>query len=330
MKSYVKLFAPILGSLILFTVAVKFYQQNSSLASGLPYQSSAVDLLNSSTTTELVQPVEDPTAEEESESASSSVTTAPTTSPAVVAPVASLQPAVSFAAPLVIPPPLIASSVGAGGTLTNQPIVIPPTLVSLSAVVGTSSVATTSSATTTIPQIEVASSTETFICLLDATSTTPTTHLVISEVFIDMPGADTQEFVELYNPGSSTVNLASSSLQYLFGIATSTASLVKKNFLVGSSIAAHGFYLVGMGDYSASTTADMLWSQSLGNTGATVLLVSNQAAAAGFDDQDIIDRLAYGGDVPLPPAGSSLELVGGVFVVQSVPTPQNTASPVKN
>jgi hypothetical protein len=107
-------------------------------------------------------------------------------------------------------------------------------------------------------------------------------------------------------------------------------------------------------------TADALWSQSLSNTGATIFLVSNHDAVSDAADQDILDRLAYGGGAlllgesspaPLPPVGQSIERRAvasdvcavaasaesngngcdtdsnaGDFDVRVAPGPQNTAS----
>lgn len=150
-----------------------------------------------------------------------------------------------------------------------------------------------------------------FICTPDEQP-----HPVISELFIDMVGADTQEFIKLYNPGDQDFLLASSSIQYLSGTASSTDKINKKNFPSASKIVAKGFYLIGAGDY-AGPAADMTWSQSLSNTGAIVLLVRNIDLITGIDDPDIFDRVAYGtstlplsGNAPLllPPVGEVLKL----------------------
>lgn len=142
-------------------------------------------------------------------------------------------------------------------------------------------------------------------------------HLVISEIFIDMEGADSEEFVELYNPTEQAVALADWSLQYLSGSATSTDKIVKKNFSSNAAIGPKGFYLIGTGGYSGEMAADMTWSQSLNNTAATVFLVASTSLIASADDASIIDRIAYGegegillsegSPAALPEAGQSLE-----------------------
>ena len=132
-----------------------------------------------------------------------------------------------------------------------------------------------------------------------------------------MEGADTGEFIELWNPGSSVVDLSDWSLQYLSGSASSFASIAKKNFPVGASIGSHGFYLVGVGGYAGGASPDMTWSQSLNNTAATVFLVSSQSPLVDSASSDIVDRVAYGsgaglflpesGSAPLPPENQGVE-----------------------
>ena len=142
----------------------------------------------------------------------------------------------------------------------------------------------------------------------------PPDHLVISEIFPDMTGADTNEFVELYNPTDEPISISGYSLQYLTGSAASLASITKKNFTVGAIVPAKGFYLIGMW---GNPNADMAWSEQLHNTGATVLLVNDQVAIATTDDVNIVDKVSYGTgaglfvpeglSAPLPGEGKSLE-----------------------
>ena len=140
--------------------------------------------------------------------------------------------------------------------------------------------------------------------------------ILISEIFIDMEGSDTSEFVELYNAGTEPADLSLWSLQYLSGSAASFESVAKKNFTGTSIIPAHGFFLIGLGGYSGSVALNMTWSQSLNNSGATVFLVRNQEKIISEVDPDLADTIAYGtgsslypesAPAPLPPTGQSLE-----------------------
>ncbi len=152
----------------------------------------------------------------------------------------------------------------------------------------------------------------------EADSSNPANHPVISELFINMAGSDDQEFIEIYNPTSQQVSLSGWSLQYLSGGASTMAQIAKKNFTDGASVQPLSYYLIGVGGYSSSTAADMTWSQSLNNTGATVFLVASSSGLASFDSDEIIDKVAYGsasgGELRsegaaalLPPEGQSLE-----------------------
>lgn len=143
--------------------------------------------------------------------------------------------------------------------------------------------------------------------------------VLISEVSVDMVGGDTGEFVELYNPGATDLSFAGWSLQYLSGTETSSSKIAKKNFGQGATIPARGFYLIGMGDYAATTTPDMTWSQSLSNTGGMIFVVKSTNPIADMHDVHISDSVAYGtGEgisslgkdmalVNIPPEGESLE-----------------------
>ena len=135
-------------------------------------------------------------------------------------------------------------------------------------------------------------------------------HLVLSEVFINMSGADTAEFVEIYNPTDSAVDLSSWSLQYLSGGASDLTSLVKKNFEAGDAIVSHGFFLVGMGAFSSTTIPDMTWSQTLNNTGATIFIVNDQIDITDTSDPNLIDRLGYGTGTTILPEAIAAALPG--------------------
>ncbi|MDO8601933.1 MAG: lamin tail domain-containing protein, partial [bacterium] len=132
-------------------------------------------------------------------------------------------------------------------------------------------------------------------------------HIVISEVYPDMVGNDVNEIVELYNPTDAPINISGYSLQYLSGGATALLT-AKKNFVSGATVPAKGFYLIGMWGNPA---ADMVWSESLHNTGATVFLVNDQLAIVDEADVNIVDRVAYGtGTGLLKPEGTITSLPG--------------------
>lgn len=197
-------------------------------------------------------------------------------------------------------------------------------------------------------------------------STTPSLnqadHLVISEVQI--AGIDAgDEFIELYNPTNSEVDLSSWSIQYLSGSASSTNNVSKKNFDSTNKIPARGFFLIARGKnssggdgYAGQTSPDLIhrtFSLSGSSTGAKIFLVNDQEKIADFNDANIIDQLDY--SFLVPPASQSLErkalqgadcvspqnsgeLLGNAcdtnnyindFELRTTPNPQNTHSPTE-
>lgn len=163
------------------------------------------------------------------------------------------------------------------------------------------------------------------VTALPPPDTSNVNHVLISEV--QVAGADAgDEFIELYNPTESEIDISDWSIQYLSGSASSTAGAVKKNFESGNTIGARSYFLIARGlnasgtdGYVGSRTPDLLhrtFSLSGASKGATIFLVKNQEIISDDSDVDIVDRLAYGSGTglvaetspaPLPPAGQSLE-----------------------
>lgn len=132
---------------------------------------------------------------------------------------------------------------------------------------------------------------------------TVASNVVISE--IQVGGASSgDEFVELYNPTDAPVSLSGWSLQYVSGMATSTANAAKKNFEASSTVPAKGFFLVARGlnaegadGYAGSKPADLTQrtiSLSGAGSGAIVLVVGTTTAVSDMNDASIVDKIAYG------------------------------------
>ncbi len=174
-------------------------------------------------------------------------------------------------------------------------------------------------------------------------------HIVISEVQVG-GGVANDEFIELYNPTSSSVDLSSWSIQK----ETTGGTFARKNFESGDSISSHGYFLVAHSDYDdASVPADMTHgSFTLSSTGGTVFLVNDQVDLVTGDEATIVDKVAIGDTAQdaetspfstIPPVNQSIErkpgesnLTGGNgedtdnnsndFNLRTTSEPQNTSS----
>src|SRR5881396_1977066 len=89
-------------------------------------------------------------------------------------------------------------------------------------------------------------------------------HVVIGEYGTRGPGSATDEFVELYNPTASPINLGGWKLQY--NPASGSGWLDRAVLPSNASIPAHGFFLLVNQSYTGSVTAD--YSSGLWNSGS--------------------------------------------------------------
>ena len=182
---------------------------------------------------------------------------------------------------------------------------------------------------------------------------TPSTTAVISEVYGGggNSGATLRnDFIELYDLGSSPVSLANFSVQYISGAptATSTWSVTP----LQNSIPAGGHYLVqeapGTGGSQDLPTPDAQGSIALSGTSGTVALVAASTAltcttaTACAADPDIVDLVGYGtaaiheGSADASGASNTLSVQrdaagtdtdqNGADLTAGTPTPTNTGT----
>ena len=97
-------------------------------------------------------------------------------------------------------------------------------------------------------------------------------------------GAASNEFVELFNAGSSAADVGGFKVAYRSSAGTSDITLV--TIPAGTSIPAGGFYLLGGSGYLGSHAADQSFSASLASTGGGIAV---RDATGG-----ILDSVGYG------------------------------------
>ncbi len=148
------------------------------------------------------------------------------------------------------------------------------------------------------------------------------TNLVISQIYGGGGNSGAQyknDFVELFNPGATAVNVSAWSVQY----ASASGSTWQVADLAGS-IQPYHYYLVQMAAGSGGTTAlptpDATGTISMSATSGKVALVSSQTALSGSNpigSSGLVDFVGYGSPSAYEGSGAA-------------PAPSNTASIVRN
>ena len=223
-----------------------------------------------------------------------------------------------------------------------------------------SSTATTNSSTTnSSSSSSTASSSSTQLTASTATSSSAVSHILIGEILFNPVGNDQgKEFVELYNPGATQLNLAGWSLKQQKENSTSTPSLA--SFKTSSPaedqavIESKGFLLIGLNDYDSSNygarSADIKRSGALpngeksgGQPEKIYIILSNGSSSEvdriGYDKNSItsegqsLERKTLQNETCLS-SQNEREFLGndcdtdhdGDFEIRNSPNPQNSAS----
>ncbi|MBN1898265.1 MAG: lamin tail domain-containing protein [Spirochaetes bacterium] len=136
--------------------------------------------------------------------------------------------------------------------------------------------------------------------------------VIISEVMVNGSGSNDDEFVELYNPTSSAVNLQGWKLERKGYTGTPNNLL---NSFPNKSIPAHGFFLIAPPEYTGSTAPDADYStaehMSGGSYGGTVVLYNNSGI--------VVDKLGYKGTGGT--TGTCVDFEGDPYPVPPGPAP---------
>ena len=135
-------------------------------------------------------------------------------------------------------------------------------------------------------------------------------HLVISEIQIATSGSTTSDFIELYNPTSSLIDL--NGIRLARRARNAITDTLIKSFTTSTIVSAHGYFLWAASDggYANQIGADTSTSVNIANNSSVALKVTST--------DEVIDAVAWGSGhaVPLtesaafvsnPSVGQSLE-----------------------
>ena len=186
----------------------------------------------------------------------------------------------------------------------------------------------------------------TILCLISFIKTqvvfSATSHLVISEVQIAGTGGANEDFIEIYNPTNTSIDL--NGYRIVKRTASGTIDSSIKAWNSETIIPSHGHYLWANSSWTPSTTPD--------TTTASTLAADNGIAIRQglIDTGTIIDSVAWGNAINAfvetssfptnPEAGKSIERIGDDtnnnsvdFILQENPNPQSlgyTPSPTES
>jgi hypothetical protein len=124
-----------------------------------------------------------------------------------------------------------------------------------------------------------------------------TNHVVIAEFATRGPSAATDEFVELYNPTDSPIDISGWKLQY--NPASGTGWLDRAILPASSSIPARGFFLIANQSYIGSVTPD--YTSALWNSGSGMADNGHSRIITGASAE--VDKVGWG--TAVAPEGSA-------------------------
>lgn len=100
-------------------------------------------------------------------------------------------------------------------------------------------------------------------------------HVVISEVLLGSTGAGENEFIEIYNPMETPVDISG----WMLTRKTASADIASQSALVtiptGTQIQGHGYYLIAHTSYTGTTPANLTYSENSLASNNTIYLKNN-------------------------------------------------------
>lgn len=176
-------------------------------------------------------------------------------------------------------------------------------------------------------------------------------HVVISEIEIGVTSVANNEFVELYNPTNSSIDITGWKLTRKTDTGTESTLVAS----MSGTIAAHSFKLIGSPEYDGTPSADLVYST------AQHLAADNSVILYASDGTTVIDKVGMGdatdkesSTAASPASSDSIErkasststiasmIIGGIdelmgngedtdnnandFIVRAIPQPQNSSS----
>ncbi len=123
-------------------------------------------------------------------------------------------------------------------------------------------------------------------------------HVVISEFATEHTNSN-NEFVELYNPTNSPVDISGWKLQYK----SATGGSYTGSFTIpgGSVVAPKGYFLLGSGSYSGSPTRDVSWGTTFNlSADSGHIRIGPSSMGNGKNDANAVDTVGYGSNADSP------------------------------
>jgi predicted extracellular nuclease len=111
-------------------------------------------------------------------------------------------------------------------------------------------------------------------------------HVVISEVLLGTTGAGENEFIEIYNPMETPVDISG----WVISKKTANADVASQSALAtiptGTQVKGHGYYLIAHSSYSGTTPASLIYTENAVASNNTIYLKNSGGT--------VVDKLGLG------------------------------------